>query len=1390
MRQNDDGEDGRGEDKRLDPGFGKAEGPERVWPNASQGDQDFPEPPSDGFEFDDPLLMQVADSPVPLRIPGTGERLGGPDGRRFEILEQVGGGAMGVVYRAQDAELQRVVALKFLLPREGLIEEPMSVLLRQEARAIAQLNHENIVRIHDVAEWRGSPWEPRLPFLVMECLEGESLAALLRRERPSLRRALQIMSGVAAGLAHAHENQVIHRDLKPGNVFVTRKGQAKILDFGLAYLTARFPAAPNLPAAGTPAYMAPEQWRGEEQDERTDIWSAGLVLFELLTGEPPFPETTLSGLRKAVLSDAPVPSVRERRPELPQELDTLLAAMLAKEPARRLSSAAEVRDRLRHLEENLTLWRDEPRSLAPQRRQVTLVSCWLADLAGLAEHLDGEDFSELEGAFHQSCSEIIQKHGGSITTCMGDEVLACFGYPQAQEEDAERAGRAGLHLATQLGIAIQQKLPYLPRRKLTVKVGLHTDMVVLDNLAPELQGQTPALQGEAPKVVHWLARQAEPDTVCLSQASWKLVHTTFRTESLGPRSFQGLSGQRKVELHRLVRESRTSSRFDQTHAQEALTPLVGRQAELRKLTGFWEQAKRGQGLYVLVRGEAGIGKSRLIQELRSRILPGSAVRLRCQCWAQFGASAYYPIIELLYHVLLLEPEGTPQENLRKLESRMRAAGLSDEHVRLVASFLLLPVTQESPHLRVNPERQKEQTFQALLTVLLRLSEERPVFAIIEDLHWADPSTLELLCFLLPRIEHCAIAVFLTTRPGFHLTWPLHPWFHELNIDRLPPRDALELVRQSASNTVLSEETLEQLVAKTDGVPLFVEEMTRMLVEQPLPGSGSREPSSIPPTLSGLLLARLDMLPRRQKALAQLCAVVGRGFSHEMLATLAGRSDEVLAQDLSGLLQAGLLQQVDDASGLRYQFRHALIQDAAYQSLLRRTRREYHWRIARALAAQFPELGETQPELVAHHYTEGGETEQAIRFWAKAGERSFLRSANKEAISHLSQALRLLRGLPDAAQRAEQELQLLSILGLAQMRTLSLRAHEVEQTYERTLKLFHEVEDSQLPRLHLATWGSFAYYFQRAKWDVAQGLAELLVSVGERQNSHELLALGHRMMATDFFTWGKMPIALKHVELALAYSEVDLEQHRALAVKHAVDPRVAALAYGSVVESAMGREEQARRYAREAIELAEKIDHPHTLALGLTYVALGCQLRREAECALQWAGRCIALSQEHRLRLWLGWSGFIRGWAIAELGAPQEGLELLLAHLGKWRNMGVRVGMPLFLGMIAELHMKLGQHSQGLSALSHALGWVDLLGERSYEVELHRIEGELLRKLGHEQAATLSFMHARDVARLQGSAGFGRRVEESLERQFRELNPGDDKTKRDGDPGRPPPDRST
>jgi class 3 adenylate cyclase/tetratricopeptide (TPR) repeat protein len=1302
-----------------------------------------------GFEdsdFGDELVRAVARGPLPLRTPVGGERLGGKDGRRFEVLQELGGGAMGRVFRAWDEELQRVVALKFLIPRMGQEgEPPPAALLRHEARAIAQLNHENIVRVFDVSEWSGERWEPRIPFFVMEYLEGESLAALLQREgRLDVRRALEVLGGIAAGLAHAHEHQVIHRDLKPSNVLLTPQGTVKLLDFGLAWQRASGPPAPHLPTAGTPPYMAPEQWRGERQDERTDIWAAGAMLYEMLTGTLPYPSDTLEELGAKVLSAEPVPSVRERRPELPWEVEHLLATALAKDPARRFRTAQELGEELRELAERFGAPEEAARAPTPERRQVTLVSCRLVGLAGLAEALDAEDLGELEEAFHQHCAERVQRQGGALALSLGDEVLACFGYPVAREEDTEHAVHVGLELAREVPEALQRRLPYLPAGGLAVRVGIHTEQVTLSERSREPRGRALVIQGEAPKVAAWLAERAEPQGVVLSESTWAAVRGRFEAEPLGSSSYQGLAGTVRLGLHRVLRERPATVRFERALAAGILTPLVGRERELRGLGALWEQARGGQGAFVLLHGEAGLGKSRLIQELRERVGHEALVDFQCQCWSHSTTSALYPVIELLQR---LHPDVTAP---RPPETWPELLGLSLEEVSLLAQLLSLPLPEGWPPPELSPERRKERTFEALTTLLLGVARERPVLGVVEDLHWADPSTLELLGHVLERVEGAPLLLVLSARPDFHPPWPERPWRHRLELERLSAERTATLVREVAGGRELPPETVSQLVARTDGIPLFAEELTRMVLEGGTAGA-------IPITLHELLLARLDRLPRRQKALAQLCAVVGRGASHALLNTLTRRGPTALSRDLEGLVAAGVLH-----PGPTWGFRHALLQDAAYESLPRGTRRQLHLRVAQALEAHFPRVVETRPELLAHHYTEAGESEQAIHHWTRAGQRASLRSANVEAVSHFRQALALLHRLPEAPGRLQRELQLLIALGTPLAQTQGYHSPEVERTYSRARELFPQVGEA-LPRLGLSYWGPFAYYFSRRQYHQAHELAGQLVELGQRQKSRELLALGYRMMAADFFIWGDMSAAREHVERALACSDFTLEEHREQAERQWVNPRVMALAFGAVVFSVLGEPDQARRHAWDALALARRLGHPHTTASALMYVALACQLRREAACARECAEKTMALSREHGFRAWQVWATLVRLWALGEQGRPDEALASMSRAMEEWKGVGIRVGLQHHdLGLLADLHLRRGQPGAALEDTTEALAHVRTTSEHFYEAELHRLQGEALRALGREAEARECFQRALQVARAQGAHAFARRALESLE----------------------------
>ena len=1314
----------------------------------------FDEEERDSEDFEDAFLRQVARESVPPRLPVPGMRLGDRDGRRYEVFEELGGGAMGQVFRARDTVLQRSVALKFLVPHESLAEAPMVALLRQEGRAIAQLDHEHIVRIFNVDLWSSEPGEPLVPFLVMECLEGESLSSLLRRGRPGPRRALEILDAVAAGLVHAHERHIVHRDLKPSNVFITKHGVVKILDFGLAWLAAASaPTDVALSTAGTPPYMAPEQWRGEAQDARTDLWAAGVLLFELLAGEPPY-QGTPEEIRARVTSLEPAPSVRERVPALPEALDRLLASLLAKQPGDRLGSAAELRERLRQVEEGLAPRRQVSRDVPPQRRQVTLVACRLEDLDGLTARLDAEDVGELEAAFHRSCTEIFEEHGGSVVLCMGEEVLGCFGHPVAREDDSERAVNAGLHLASAVAPSLQESLLLPPGPELAVKVGIHTDMVVLD---------ASSIQGEAPRMATWLARQARPGTVWVSDATLTLVRGAFVTRPVEPLRFTGLSGVRDVAAHQLLRPRRTASRFDRSLVARPLTPLVGRRQEVQRLLGWWEQARAGQGRCVLITGEAGMGKSRLLREVRERVPPFRALRMRCQCWPQSSNSAFAPIIDLLRHLLRLDTEGTAAQHRARLEAGLGTLGMGAERTWVLSGLVGLPGDEGAPHLRYSPERLKQETLDALTALLLRLAEDRPVLAEVEDLHWADPSTLQLLGVLLEKLPQARACLLLTARPDFLPPWRTSERVHRLALERLPSAIAGELVRKAAKGRSLPSELVAHLVAKTDGVPLFAEELTRTVLEHSTSGAESEGTlagalgAPMPLTLRELLLTRLDRLPASRKALAQLCAVVGRSFSYALLSALSGRSDASLRKDLAGLVEEGVLQP-EEAPEPRYGFRHALIQDAASDSLPRHLRRQYHRRVARVLAEQFLEVSEAQPELLAWHYKESGQVEPALRWWARAGELASRRSANVEALSHLRQALELLLTLPPSRERSGQELKLLIALELPLMEVEGLHSTEGERVYTQARELMRELEED-LPRLEPPYWITFAYAFARARWEEAHEVAERLVRLGRRHNLRELLALGYRMMATDFFTWGQLPAALEHVELALAFSDAGLEEHQALAVKHMVNPRVAALAYAAVVHAVLDAPERSREHGRHALRLAMDIGHPNTTAFALLYSALACQLRREPREALELCDRNIALSREHHFRLWLGWSTLIRAWAQAMLGHAREGLALMQAALAQWRRSGFAAGLPHDLGMLAEIHLLLGQPREALDAAREGLRAAEGTRECSYEVVLRGLEAEALRGLGQEAEARQAHAEALRVAQVQGALGFDRLVRE-------------------------------
>jgi class 3 adenylate cyclase/tetratricopeptide (TPR) repeat protein len=1331
-------------------------------------EQQHPGTAQDESDFQDSFLKELTrEAPVSVPMPVTGERLGGLEGKRYELLGPLGGGGMGQVFRALDHELRRTVALKFLLPSLRLAPSERAALLREEAQATARLSHENIVQIYDVSEWtpltrEGSgaiSW--RIPFIVMEYLEGESLQKLLRKGRLELRRVFDILVDVATGLAHAHARGIVHRDLKPGNVFILPSGRAKILDFGLARLEAGSSMISRAAWEGTPAYMAPEQWKGGAPDARVDIWAAGVMLFEMLTGTLPFPEEGLPGLRGLLTSSEPMPGVRERRANVPVELERLVAACLDKNPADRPADGAALLGRLSQLREHLGLRLRTPQVGLAGRRQVTLMACRLGLTGGSAEQRDPEDLGELEAAFHGACTRIIRQHGGAITTAVGAEVLACFGYPSIQEQDSENAVRAALRLK----VAIPQALESLGPRGLSVSVGIHTDLVALGEALPDFHGTTPAMQGEAPKVASWLAARAGPDTMLLSDQTARLVRGGFQLHALGQESFEGLSGTSRIGLYQVLQERQRESRFDRALVAGALTPLVGRERELERLSQWWDEALHGPGLFVLLRGEAGIGKSRLLQELHDREPRDAVTWARCQCWPQFRNSAFYPLLDWLQRFLQLSATDAPEAKTRKVEERLDALGLRPEHAPPLASLLSLPVAAGSPFLRLTPELQRERSMESLAALLRALSGPRPLAFVVEDLHWADPSTLQFLGLLLDKLRDARACVLLTARPGFEHPWARQPRYRGMELEPLPPEATEAMILEATRDRPLPTGMLGGLVARTDGIPLYIEELTRMMREQRDAGDASSEvrPFPIPSTLRELLLARLDQLPARGKALVQLAATLGREFNHEMLLAVSFLREDELQRELELLERAGLLFEQGQPPYRLHAFKHSLIQEAAYQSLLRSTRQRYHARIVRVMDEQFPELTEDHPEWVAQHATRAGLVERALSEWQRAGQQAAAKSAFPEALSHFAQALGQLARLPPSARRDRRELSLLLESGNVLTLTKGFTAPEVEEVFARARRLSEQSGD--VPPHVL--WGLINVAVVRGDREGMRHLSRHIRRLIEAEGEPEARIVAHAKLATWEFWKGGYAACVWHCERAKVLAR-EAGVSRLLGQISGGNAYVSEsllyahlyLAYAKMMKGECG---QAHREYQETLALAESTHYPYAIA---TVLMFGASLEYESDEPEEThaiASRTIALSTENRFPFTLAIGQCFEGWATARLGDVRRGVATLQEGLALLKAMGALVVCPRKLTYLAAAWLLGGRFEEGLATVKEGLELTRTTFSQNALPELLRLQGELLLGLGDEETARHSLRQAIAVAHRFGGGLHELRAARSLAR---------------------------
>jgi predicted ATPase len=822
-----------------------------------------------------------------------------------------------------------------------------------------------------------------------------------------------------------------------------------------------------------------------------------------------------------------------------------------------------------------------------------------------------------------------------------------------------------------------------------------------------------------------------------------------------------------VDVYRVLGESLAQTRLD-IAATRGLTPLVGREQEVGLLRERWAQVKEGLGQVVLLSGEAGIGKSRLVQVVKELVAGEPHLRWECRSSPYYQNSAFYPILDLFERTLRFQRDDTPEARLGKLEEALERYGFSlPDVVPLVAALLSLPVPDRYPPVPLTPQRQRQKTLEVLLAILLGQAGQQPVLFIVEDLHWVDPSTLELLGLLIDQVPTTCILALFTARPEFRPPWDLRAHLTHLTLSRLPLHQAEVMVGQVASGKALPAEVRQQVVAKTDGVPLFVEELTKMVLESELLWEredhyelrGPLPSLAIPATLQDSLMARLDRLAAG-KAVAQLGATLGRAFPYEVLRAVSTFEEGPLQYALAQLVEAELLYQQGVPPQATYRFKHALIQDTAYQSLLKRTRQQYHQRIAQVLEARFPETAETQPELLAHHYTEAGLSGPAVGYWQQAGQRAIQRSAHVEAISHLTKGGEMLKTLPDTSERTRHELDLQTALGQALMATKGYAAPEVAQAYTRAREVGQQV--GEIPRLFPVLWGLWAFYDVRAEYKTARELGEQLLTLAQSVQDPAFLLEAHRALGITLFFLGEFAPAREPLEQGMAL--YDPQQHRSHAFRYGIDPGVSCLSFAAQVLWSLGYPDQALQSIHAALLLARELAYPFSLAGALVFTAELHQFRREAQTAQKHGEEAISISTEQGFPLWGAYGTMLQGWALVEQGQGEEGIVQIRQGLAAYLATGGEVGRPYWLFLLAEAYGTIAQPEEGLGILREALVLVDKTGERFYEAELHRLKGELLLLAADNEAEAEACLHqALEVARRQQAKSLELRAAMSLAR---------------------------
>ncbi len=1002
-----------------------------------------------------------------------------------------------------------------------------------------------------------------------------------------------------------------------------------------------------------------------------------------------------------------------------------------------------------------------------ERRQLTVMFCDLVDSTQLSDDLDPEDLREVIHHYQKACGEIVHRYDGHIAQFLGDGLLVYFGFPHAHEDDARRAAVSALEMINAIK-ALNRAFTLPQNHTLAVRIGINTGLVVTSELGSGTKKEHLAL-GKTPNVAARLQSLAGANQILISEANYQLIKDDFNFNPKGKLKIKGIV--EGVTAYQVIESIDNKNNIIDASGKTS-SKLVGREYELKKLLGLWDKAVQARGCIAVVNGDAGIGKSRLLKACRDELNSDEYQLVVARCHAYGETSTFSPIINVMQRVIGLTTSLSVEEKRNKLRSFLERDQFDvEEAFPLFATFLGLPLSARDKEIIISPQKRKVRMIELVTELLVRSSQQLPMLLIVEDLHWVDPSTLELLNNLIDVVpQHNILAVF-TCRPNFDIPWRESDSLHVLHVDNLEQIDIESMLLSLTNGKALPVEIIEHIVDKTDGIPLFVEELTKMLLESDLLRFVGNKfvlddaisenlmlEQSIPVTLQDSLTARLDSMGAA-KEVAQLGAALGREFSYKLLRSVISKGQEELDTALQELVDAEVLYRRGLPPNADFIFKHALIQDAAASSLLKSHKQKLHQRIASVLIDEYATITENRPEQIAHHFTAAANYETALDWWIKAGSHALEQSASVEAIEHAKKGLNLLQHVSDSERNRRRELYLQMTLGPVLTATKGYAAPEVENAYKRAYELCKTVGVGE--DLFPVLWGFYAFSVVRSEFLEALDAATQMLDIANKLQDESMQIESHQALGLINYFMGQPQLAMRHIEKVLALDSQSRD--RSFTFKSGQDASVCNLAFAALNSWLLGNGQQAEQYSKQAIQLAREIDHPFSLAYALNFAAWLSYMQNNPEKTKIYAQEEIDLSEEHAF-FWIHKGKLLLGWALAQADDAEEikrGHSLIKNGFHAYKEPGARLGQTLQIAIDTSICLREGNTEEGLVIVNNGLQAVDETGEVFWHAELLRLKAELLNKNDPQQALDC-YQQAIAIAEQQAAAGLVQRVTESLD----------------------------